>query len=173
MVQTTQLPAILEACDEVGELLFTELRRGWPNGPLFADAPVKMRDALTDLLRHLLTWQKAVASEDSPAAATVGGSSANADKALRLVRRLFEVVGQALGMEEESLSQHLDLKKRQKIFEGGHREQTRAVKRVQPGMLQRLFQEGLSLSPAAKMADPEGRKSRATGRSSLVSRIKV
>ena len=130
MISQTQLPSVLKACNQIGERLARKMRHGWPDD---ADAPLKLRDAMVDLLVHLYGWQAQSAEAakviDAATVATARGfadvaaavkavdeakahSEANAAHALTLVVVLLRALGSALALapaEAAELESLLDM----------------------------------------------------------------
>ena len=117
---------LLVAGNKIGEMLNTEMTHGWPND---ADAPLKLRDALFDLLSHLLKWQahEAARAEAQRESGDAGWPHVNerdgekasmkfAADALAKIRKLFQVLGKALLMDEKELEGHLDLNTRATMY---------------------------------------------------------
>ena len=107
MVHAEQLTLILSACNEIGKLLDKQMRTGWQ---LDANAPLKLRDALSDVLIQLISWQQSAAAQN--VLKTPDAQASNevaAEETLGLVRQLFLTLGTALCVDETELNDYLDM----------------------------------------------------------------
>ena len=132
-----QLDAILEAVNAIGEALNRQMLRGWPNTP---DAPVKLREALVDLLVQLYRWQGHAAATAEPPNPPADGEKtmAFAAETLEVLREFFRALGVALQVDDRELERHLDPASREEIY------------------------EDTFIAPATKLDDLEKRKTRST-----------
>ena len=135
LVWVKQLDAILEAVNAIGEALNRQMLRGWPNTP---DAPVKLREALVDLLVQLYRWQGHAAATAEPP--NPGGEKTMefAAETLEVLREFFRALGVALQVDDRELERHLDPASREEIY------------------------EDTFIAPATKLDDLEKRKTRST-----------
>ena len=129
LIHPAQIGEVLSLCNTIGKLLDKQMRQGWQSD---ANAPLKLRDALMDVLAHLLSWQAAASNaaekqqeqqrkRQGPPAVFVpppAVSTEPAAGALRLIRKLFHALGTALSdVDEGELDEYLDMQARKAHYE--------------------------------------------------------
>jgi hypothetical protein len=112
ILHSSQLAEVLAASNGIGKLLDEQMRQAWQAD---VNAPLKLRDALGDLLAGLLTWQ-AVAADVGESSTSHASVTESAAETLRLLARVFRTLGAALCVDEHELNDHLDVEARAAHF---------------------------------------------------------